>query len=34
MLSEIQVKQYQKDGYVIPDFVMPEETLLKITKKK
>ena len=33
MLTEIQVKQYQKDGYVIPDFVMPEETLLKIEER-
>ena len=33
MLSETQVNQYQKDGYVIPDFVMPEEILLKIEER-
>ena len=30
MLNEQQIKNYQKDGYIIPDFKMPEEDLLEI----
>ena len=30
MLSNDQIKKYKNDGYVIPDFKMPEEVLLKI----
>ena len=33
MLSNDQIKKYKNDGYVIPDFKMPEEVLLKIEKK-
>ena len=33
MLSNNQINQYQKEGFVIPDFIMPEETLLKIEKR-
>ena len=30
MLNEQQIKNYQKDGYIIPNFKMPEEDLLEI----
>jgi hypothetical protein len=30
MLSETQIKQYQKDGYVVPNFTMPENIIKKI----
>lgn len=33
MLSNNQINQYKNDGYVIPDFKMPEEDLLKIEKR-
>ncbi|MDA9648973.1 phytanoyl-CoA dioxygenase family protein [Alphaproteobacteria bacterium] len=33
MLSNSQINQYKNDGYVIPDFKMPEEVLLKIEKR-
>ena len=33
MLSNDQIKKYKNDGYVIPDFKMPEEVLLKIEKR-
>ena len=33
MLSDNQINQYKTDGFVIPDFIMPEETLLKIEKR-
>ena len=33
MLSNDQIIKYKNDGYVIPDFKMPEEVLLKIEKK-
>ena len=33
MLSDNQINQYKNDGFVIPDFIMPEETLLKIEKR-
>jgi len=30
MLSESEVKKYNEDGYLIPDFIMPEKDILKI----
>ena len=33
MLSNNQINQYKNDGYVIPDFKMPEDVLLKIEKR-
>lgn len=33
MLSNSQINQYKNDGYIIPDFKMPEEVLLKIEKR-
>ncbi len=33
MLSKSQLKQYETDGYVIPDFKMPEYLLKKIEEK-
>ena len=33
MLSNNQINQYKNDGYVIPDFKMSEEVLLKIEKR-
>ena len=30
MLNQQQIKNYQNDGYIIPDFKMPEEDLLEI----
>ena len=33
MLSNDQIEKYKNDGYVIPDFKMPEEVLLKIEKR-
>ena len=33
MLSELQLKHYEDDGYVIPDFNMPEDLLKKIEKR-
>ena len=33
MLSNNQIEKYKNDGYVIPDFKMPEEVLLKIEKR-
>ena len=33
LLSELQLKQYEDDGYVIPDFKLPENLLKKIEKR-
>jgi len=33
MLSNSQINQYKNDGYIIPDFKMPEDVLLKIEKR-
>ena len=33
MLSNSQINQYKNDGYIIPDFKMPEEVLFKIEKR-
>ena len=33
MLSKLQIEQYENDGYVVPDFKMPEETLKKIEER-
>ena len=33
MLSNSQINQYKNDGYIIPDFKMPEEILLKIEER-
>ena len=33
LLSELQLKQYEDDGYIIPDFNMPEDLLKKIEKR-
>ena len=30
MLNETQIEQYFEDGYVIPDYRIPEETILAI----
>ena len=30
MLSENEVKKYNEDGYLIPNFTMPEKDLLEI----
>ena len=30
MLSETQIEQYFEDGYVIPDYRIPEETIIAI----
>ena len=30
MLNETQIEQYLEDGYVIPDYRIPEETILAI----
>ena len=30
MLSKLQIEQYENDGYVVPDFKMPEDILNKI----
>ena len=30
MLSESQIEQYKKDGYVVPDFTMPEYMIIRI----
>ena len=30
MLSKIQIDRYHKDGFVVPDFKMPENTINKI----
>ena len=32
MLSKIQIDRYHKDGFVVPDFKMPENTINKIEK--
>ena len=33
MLSKLQIEQYENDGYVIPDFKMPENVLNKIEER-
>ncbi|GIS10725.1 MAG: hypothetical protein CM15mP114_15070 [Alphaproteobacteria bacterium] len=33
MLSKLQIEQYENDGYVVPDFKMPEDTLKKIEER-
>ena len=33
MLSQLQIEQYENDGYVVPDFKMPEDTLNKIEER-
>jgi ectoine hydroxylase-related dioxygenase (phytanoyl-CoA dioxygenase family) len=33
MLSKSQIEQYKQDGFIIPDFVMPESMLLKIEER-
>ena len=33
LLSKLQIEQYQNDGYVVPDFKMPENTLKKIEER-
>ena len=30
MLSETQIEQFFEDGYVIPDYRIPEETIIAI----
>ena len=30
LLSKLQIEQYENDGYVVPDFKMPEDTIKKI----
>ena len=30
MLSDVEIQKYHEDGYVIPDFQVPEETLAAI----
>ena len=30
MLNEMQIEQYFEDGYVIPDYRIPEETIIAI----
>ena len=30
MLSDTQIEQYFEDGYVIPDYRIPEETIIAI----
>ena len=32
MLSKTQIDQYNKDGFVVPDFKMPENIINKIEK--
>ena len=32
LLSKLQLEQYKNDGYVIPDFIMPEDLLKKLKK--
>ena len=33
MLSETQIEQYFEDGYVIPDYRIPEETIISIQNR-
>ena len=33
MLSKSQIDQYKQDGFIIPDFIMPENMLLKIEER-
>ena len=33
MLSKLQIEQYENDGYVVPDFKMPEDILNKIEER-
>ena len=33
MLTESQINEYKQNGFVIPDFVMPENILLKIEER-
>ena len=33
MLSKSQIEQYKQDGFIIPDFIMPENMLLKIEER-
>ena len=33
LLSKLQIEQYENDGYVVPDFKMPEDTLKKIEER-
>ena len=33
MLSKLQIEQYENDGYVVPDFKMPEDILNKMEKR-
>ena len=33
LLSKLQLEQYENDGYVIPDFKMPEDLLKKIEER-
>ena len=32
LLSKLQLEQYENDGYIIPDFKMPEYLLKKLKK--
>ena len=33
MLNNLQIEQYFEDGYVIPDFQLPEKTIQAIQKR-
>ena len=33
MLSKLQIEQYENEGYVVPDFKMPEDTIKKIEER-
>jgi len=33
MLSKSQIEQYKQDGFIIPDFIMPESMLFKIEER-
>ena len=33
LLSKLQIEQYENDGYVVPDFKMPEDILNKIEER-
>ena len=34
MLNKEEIKRYHEDGYIIPDFQMPEDDLLEIWEKE